>query len=97
MCMYCESAHSLPHFIFFQHLGRIVRFYVFVKGTLLVIKCIMAPRIIARIMFYLILQPRASSRVFVHVRKAHCSLQHVGQHCNVKKDLLNWGQLIDHE
>ena len=63
-------------------------FYILVKGTLLVIKYTMGPRT-ARIIFYLILKLRASSRVFVHVRKAYCSLEHVlehiGQHFNIKK------------
>lgn len=54
MCTYCDPAHSLPRFIFFRHLGKIAFFYVLVKGTLLVIKYTMGPRI-ARIIFYSIL------------------------------------------
>ena len=50
MCMYCDSAHSSPHFIFFRHLGKIVFFYILVKGTLLVIKYTMGPRT-ARVIF----------------------------------------------
>lgn len=64
MCMCCDSAHSLQHFIFFLHLGKIVFFYILVKETLLVIKYTMCPRI-AGIIFYLIFKLGASSSGFV--------------------------------
>lgn len=87
MWMYCDSVHSSQHFIFFLHLGKIVYFYILVKGTLLVIKYTMCPRI-AGIIVYLILKLRASCRVFVHVREGYYPLLHVleriCQHFNVK-------------
>lgn len=88
MCTYCDSVHSSQHFIFSLHLGKIVYFYILVKGTLLVIKYTMCPRI-AGIIVYLILKLGASCRVFVHVRKGYYPsehvLEHMCQHFNVKK------------
>lgn len=69
MCMYCDSVHSLQHFIFFLRLGKIVSLYILVKGTtVLVIKYTMCPGIV-EIIFYLICKLGAPSNVFVHVRK----------------------------
>lgn len=92
MCLYCDSAHSLPHFIFSLRLGKIVSSHILVKGmTWLIIRYTTCPRR-AGVICYLIFKLGASSRGFVHVWECYYPLEHglerICQHFNVNKIFL---------
>lgn len=87
MCMYCDSVHSSQHFIFFLHLGKIVYFYILVKGTLLVIKYTTYPRIAGIIVYSILKLGPLAEFLFLSERiiTPHHVWEHMCQHFNVKK------------